>query len=281
MKTDQLTLMEPLFDWYQGTAKTEPRELLEVLESLAQESAYQTEKPKLKGYAFAKKVGGTGGSCLIHYGGRNGDDYGPNFAGTGPMAIQVAELVRSANLVHSVSRVDVRQDALADFSCWRAAFIERCNKANMEAMDAGSCPESIKQLGRTVYGGSKTSAYRPTIYEKGLQLGEDYPKNYLRLEHRFMLSKAHEKSILSMLTPTEIVGLRPVSRDLSQTLAGLAAAPYKLTKLPKSADAYTWMLKQYGGALREMHMDHGSWEAVGSQIGLDLQLLEESDYASR
>jgi hypothetical protein len=151
----------------------------------------------------------------------------------------------------------------------------------MATRDNGSCPESIKQLGRTVYGGAPSSMYCPTIYEKGLQLGEDYPKNYLRLEHRYRPSKSDEKQLVSMLTPTQIVGLRPVGRDLSKTLTGLAVAPYKLTKLPKSADAYTWMLKQYGGVLREMHIDHGSWDAVGCQLGLDLQLLEESEHATR
>lgn len=281
MKSEGLTLMEPLFDWYQGTAKCEPKELFSILAPLAQAESFQDERPKLPGYLWAKKVGGPGGSCLIHYGGRTSDEYGPNFAGTGPMAIDVADLVRSANVDHRVSRVDVRQDALADFSTWRAAFIDRCNQANMATRDNGSCPESVKQLGRTVYGGATSSMYCPTIYEKGLQLGDDYPKNYLRLEHRFRPSKSDEKGLVSMLTPTEIVGLRPVSRDLSKTLTGLAVAPYKLTKLPTSASAYTWMLKQYGGVLREMHQDHGSWDAVGCQLGLDLQLMDEAEHASR
>ena len=275
MTSKQLVLMEPLFDWYQFSTPGDLKTVREVLEPLQDLDTFQEEKPKLKGYAWAQKLGGRGGSCLIHFGGRNGDEHGPNVAGTGPMAIKVADLWRASGVPHSVGRVDVRQDALADFPTWRAAFIDRCNRAGMASRDNGSCPESVKQLGRTVYGGSTSSAYQPTIYEKGLQLGEGYPVNYLRLEHRFAFTKAHEKQALSTLSPTEIVGLRPVARDLSSDLAGLAVEPYKLTSLPKEKRAYYWMLQQYGKVIREMIDDLGP-SAVGHQLSMDLAEMEES-----
>jgi len=265
--------MEPLFDWYQFSTPADTKTVLEVLQPLQDLDQFQEEKPKLKGYAWARKLGGRGGSCLVHYGGRNGDEHGPNVAGTGPMAIKVSALWRASGVPHSVGRVDVRQDALADFNVWRSAFIERCNQAGMAARDNGSCPESVKQLGRTVYGGSTSSAYQPTIYEKGLQLGDDYPANYLRLEHRFAFTKAHEKQALATLTPAQIVGLRPVARDLSETLTGLAVAPYKLAALPKENQPYYWMLRQYGKVLRQMIEDQGP-SAVGHQIALDLSEME-------
>jgi hypothetical protein len=268
--------MEPIFDWYQFTANADIKIVREVLGPLQVEDGFKDEKPKLKGYAWALKIGGRGGSCLIHYGGKNGDEHGPNIAGTGPMAIAVADLFRASGVPHSVGRVDVRQDALADFATWRIAFIERLNRAGMASRDNGSCPESIKQLGRTVYGGALSSVYQPTIYEKGLQLGDDYPVNYLRLEHRFAFTKAHEKKALSLLTPVQMVGLRPVARDLAADLVKLAVAPYQLVKLPKETNSYFWMLSQYRGVLREMRDDHGSWSAVGQQIGLDLEELEEA-----
>lgn len=266
--------MEPLFDWYQFSTPASLLQVREVLAPLQDVDTFQEEKPKLKGYAWAQKLGGRGGSCLIHYGGRNGDEHGPNVAGTGPMAIKVADLWRTAGVPHSVGRVDVRQDALADFQTWRSAFIDRCNRAGMASRDNGSCPESIKQLGRTVYGGSVSSAYQPTIYEKGLQLGEGYPANYLRLEHRFAFTKAHEKQALATLTPTQIVGLRPVARDLSNDLTGLCVSPYKLQSLPKEKRAYHWMLQQYGKVIREMIDDLGA-SAVGHQLAFDLAELEQ------
>lgn len=275
MKEPQLVLMEPLFDWYQFSTPGDLKTVREVLEPLQDVDTFQEEKPKLKGYAWAQKLGGRGGSCLIHYGGRNGDEHGPNVAGTGPMAIKVAELWRAAGVPHSVGRVDVRQDALADFQTWRSAFIDRCNRAGMASRDNGSCPESVKQLGRTVYGGSTSSAYQPTIYEKGLQLGEGYPVNYLRLEHRFAFTKAHEKQALSTLSPAQIVGLRPVARDLSETLTGLAVEPYKLQDLPKEKRSYYWMLQQYGKVIREMIEDLGP-SAVGHQLAMDLAEMEQA-----
>jgi DNA relaxase NicK len=265
-------LIQPTFDWYQASTQTNIKLLLEIFGPLQIEEKFHAENPKLKGYKWAYKLGGRGGSCLIHYGGKNGDDHGANFAGTGPMAVEVAKLFRATELPHQVGRADVRQDALAEWSTWRTAFIERCNSAGMATRDHGSCPESIKQLGRTVYGGAKSSSYQPTIYEKGLQLGQDYPSNYLRLEHRFSFSKAHEKQTLSTLTPSQMVGLRPVARDLSNTLVGLSLAPYKLDKLPKVDSPYLWMLRQYGKVLREMIDDLGA-SAVGHQIQEDLKSI--------
>lgn len=274
MKTTLSDLIVPTFDWYQFSTKTNIKLVVEALSPLQVEEKFHEEKPKLKGYAWAKKLGGRGGSCLIHYGGKNGDDYGPNIAGTGPMAVDVANLFRATNLAHQVGRADVRQDAIADFITWRTAFIDRCNAAGMATRDHGSCPESVKQLGRTVYGGAKSSVYQPTIYEKGLQLGEDYPSNYLRLEHRYAFTKAHEKEILSMLTPSEMVGLRPVARDLSDTLVGLAIAAYKLDKLPKVETPYYWMLRQYRKVILEMIDDLGA-SAVGHQFLEDLNAMQE------
>lgn len=273
MSDTSIVLMEPLFDWYQFSTPGDVKTVREVLEPLSDLDTFQEEKPKLKGYGWAQKLGGRGGSCLIHYGGRNGDEHGPNVAGTGPMAIKVADLWRASGVPHSVGRVDVRQDALADFTTWRSAFIERCNQAGMASRDNGSCPESVKQLGRTVYGGSTSSAYQPTIYEKGLQLGEGYPANYLRLEHRFAFTKAHEKQALSTLSPAQIVGLRPVARDLSEHLTGLTVAPYKLQALPTEKRAYYWMLQQYGKVIREMIDDLGP-SAVGHQLAFDLAEME-------
>ena len=172
IKTPDGQPLEPQFDWYQATSKTDPRTLLEVLEPFTQDHPLTPDSPKDKGYACALKTGGRGGSLLIQYGGRNGDDHGPNFKATGPYAIPVSAVVRDAGLPHRVGRADVRIDFLADFEQCRLQFIDRCDKSNMHPTDRGSCPESKTQLGRTIYGGSTKSVYQPTLYEKGRQLGD-------------------------------------------------------------------------------------------------------------
>lgn len=264
----------PTFDWYQATTETDPRELFEALQPFTHDNPLHDEKPKLRGYAHAKKTGGPGGSLLVHYGGPNGDTYGPNVAGTGPMAPAVSDLLRAARLPHLVSRADVRLDFLAEWDPCRLAFIDRCNRAGMASRDNGSSPESSVQLGRTVYGGSPKSAYTPTLYQKGLQLGKPYPQNYLRLEHRFAFSRRIEKLQLATLTPEQMIGLRPVARDLTRDICGLAVAPYRQDKAPPAETPYTWMLRQYGQVLRTMLDDLGSPECVGKQIFDDLNELE-------
>lgn len=269
--------VEPVFDWYQFSSPVPVKDLREILAPMAQNEPFRDEKPKLKGYGWASKIGGPGGSVLIHYGGRNGDEHGPNVAGTGPLAPTVAELIRKSQLVHGVGRADVRLDFLGDFEQCRRRFIERCDKAGMAASDAGSCPESAKQLGRTVYGGSRSSFYTPTLYQKGLQLGHGHPENYLRLEHRFAPTKSAEKLQLSSMSPMDMIGIRPVSRDLTLSITELSVAPYKLDRYPKEKGPWFWLLKAYRKTLEQALEDHGSWAAVGQQIGFDLAQMKEEE----
>lgn len=276
MKTPNGEPLEPAFDWYQGSTSINIRDVMGVLEPMASEDSFREEKPKLKGYAWASKLGGPGGSVLIHYGGRNGDEHGPNVCGTGPMAPQVAELLRGAQVPHGVGRADVRLDFLADYAACRLALIERCNQAGMAPHDAGSCPEALKQCGRSVYTGQRGSFLLSTLYQKGLQLGDGHPLDYLRLEHRFTPNKATEKLELASLSPATMIGLRPLSRDLTMTITKMAVAPYKLTRFPKERNAKYWMLTQYRTLFDELLMDHGSPAAVGQQLYLD---LEEMDHA--
>lgn len=277
MKTPDGLPLEAVFDWYQFSTQMGIRDLMQVLAPMGAETPFKDEKPKTKGYGWGLKIGGRGGSVLVQYGGTNGDNHGPNVQGTGPLAPKVAELVRAAGVAHGVGRVDVRLDFLGDFDKCRLAFIERCNAAGMGSRDNGSCRESIKQLGRSVYGGAVTSTYQPTLYEKGLQLGDEYPTDYLRLEHRFAPTKSAEKACLSMLSPEQVVGLRPVARDLSSTLTELAVQPYKLTKYPKERNAYYWMLKQQKNLFAELLEDHGTPESVGTQIYFDLKEMESEN----
>lgn len=276
IKTPDGQPLEPQFDWYQFSTPADLNTIREVLAPMVATEPLQPVKPVLKGYAWSLLTGGRGGSVRIHYGGKNGDDHGPNVQGTGPLSPAVAELFRQAAIPHRVGRADVRIDFLADFDRCRLQFIERCNQAGMAASDAGSCPEAAVQLGRTVYGGSRTSFYQPTLYQKGLQLGDGHPADYLRLEHRFTPTKSHEKAQLAELSPGQMIGCRPVARELSETIATMAVAPYKLTRHPKDRSPYHWMLQQYRTTLHELYNDHGSWACVGQQIGLDLEELERA-----
>lgn len=276
IKTPDGQPLEPQFDWYQFSTSADLNIVREVLAPMLSEEPLHAVKPVLKGYAWSLLTGGRGGSVRIHYGGKNGDDHGPNIQGTGPLSPAVAQLFREAGISHRVGRADVRLDFLADFERCRLQFIDRCNQAGMASSDAGSCPEASVQLGRTVYGGSRTSFYQPTLYQKGLQLGDGHPTDYLRLEHRFTPTKSHEKAQLSELSPSQMIGCRPVARELSETVAALAVAPYKLTRFAKDKTPYHWMLRQYRGTLREMLDDHGSWACVGQQIGLDLAELDHA-----
>ncbi|MDN6888395.1 hypothetical protein QMO14_32985, partial [Variovorax sp. CAN2819] len=71
MKTPSGEPLEPVFDWYQFSTPANIKDVREVLGPMTVDQPLHDEKPKLKGYAWAMKLGGVGGSVLIHYGGKN------------------------------------------------------------------------------------------------------------------------------------------------------------------------------------------------------------------
>jgi hypothetical protein len=77
------------------------------------------------------------------------------------------------------------------------------------------------------------------------------------------------------MTPFQMLGMRPVARDLSLAIAQLAVHPYKLTRTPKDTKPYHWMLVQYRKVFDELLHDHGSPAAVGEQLYFDLGELAE------
>jgi hypothetical protein len=77
------------------------------------------------------------------------------------------------------------------------------------------------------------------------------------------------------------MGSSPWLREVWKRVAGLDLEPVQVGKPWRQSDddrAYAYMLAQYGGLLRRIHGDLGSWDMVGRQIGYD---LAEREKASR
>jgi hypothetical protein len=73
--------------------------------------------------------------------------------------------------------------------------------------------------------------------------------------------------------PLEILGCAKWMREVWRAVAGLELQPVQIGRGYRQTDderAYRYMLAQYGGVIRRMRVDAGSWECLGLQLGHDL-----------
>jgi DNA relaxase NicK len=135
-------------------------------------------------------------------------------------------------------------------------------------------PDPQSDDGRTLYLGSPTSDISARIYEKGKQLGVD--SEWVRAELQVRPQKKI-KHFAACLDAQELWGLARWSRLMVAELgiANIKRVDAQVYQPSDDQRSYGWLLRQYGNLLKSMHGTHGSWEAVGAQIGYDLEHKEE------
>jgi hypothetical protein len=141
--------------------------------------------------------------------------------------------------------------------------------------------------GRTVYLGAPSSAVRLRLYDKREELLSKYcdadralvvrarslPEHLSRLEAQIRPHTRDAKARFATIEPTQALGCSRWMREVWGAVAGLELVPVQVGRGWRQSDderAYRYLLAQYGGVLRRMHRDQGSWECVGLQLGDDL-----------
>ncbi len=271
------------FDWYQGTAtRGSVDDLLSVLDGLA---------PDLKighgrgfhGYAYAATLGNEaeGTVATVWHGGSHEQ---PHFTCTGEWAQPGAELIRVAYpFAHTLSRVDVREDfdGADTYERVQAQLVQVAREHRIKVDTAGD--HLLTKRGRTVYLGARSSAVRLRFYDKAEEMrgkfAEDprrlaeVPEHLSRLEAQVRPQNRQAKALLASAEPLEILGCAKWMREVWRAVAGLELQPVQIGRGFRQTDderAYRYMLAQYGGVIRRMRVDAGSWECVGLQLGHDL-----------
>jgi hypothetical protein len=259
------------FDWYQASIPNAHPEV--VMTTLAASDYYgQWEEVRpLKGYDIgAQFVLGDQVLYRINHGGQNAE-YGPNVVGSGGAAPKLAEIIREHFPAHKVSRVDACEDYhhkdVYDYLRKKALKIAKEQKVAVREIVK---PISDCDDGRTLYLGSQTSAVSMRIYEKGKQLG--LGSEWVRAELQVRPQKKI-KQIIAYLSPLEVWGLARWSHSMAVQMGNkdLQRVEAQIYQQSDHDRAYRFMLKQYRRVLEQMQASHGSWEAVGAQIGYDLE----------
>lgn len=276
------------FDWYQATIRHPVDDVLEALGS-SSDRFYLSHGRGHHGYAHSSVLDGSDGfRATVWHGGTH--EY-PHVVLSGESAQSGAELIRASFPEHFVTRIDARED-FGDPGAFDRILPEMLEVARGHRVKVDTRGDHLlTQIGRTVYLGSPSSACRQRLYDKAAELRAKFaadpvrlagvPPHLARLEAQVRPQTREAKEAFATIEPMAVMGSSPWLREVWKRVAGLDLEPVQVGKPWRQSDddrAYAYMLAQYGGLLRRIHGDLGSWDMVGRQIGYD---LAEREKASR
>lgn len=265
------------FDWYQATCEGKPEV---IVDALLREWPDASVRPgrACNGYARGYELANGSSKCAtVQYGGQAMGP-GVHVTATGGNAPAAAVALRRG-IVHRVTRADAAED-FEEVGAWDKLFaigIEVAEDFGIRTKHLGDYHRA--QHGRTLYVGAPSSIVAVKIYEKGKQLSAtagDHP-NWVRVEAS-VRPKGEARILASAVEPASLFGYSRWSKEMAFLIgAGDVARVKAGTIWRDSDDDRTWaaVLRQYGPFLqRRKEEDHGSWAALGCQIGSDLEAFE-------
>lgn len=268
-------------DWYQATIRDEPGVILDALVKGYGSGVEVVEGRGLHGYRQRFDVKG-GGIVLasVLAGGKNGN---PNAWASGPETDAFYAIVRDrwgGFQQHKVTRVDVAEDFDQEGGYEALRRLLRGILKDRGVKGREIVPEDIED-GRTFYAGAASSAVQLRLYEKGKQQRAVVPepetvsRDWVRMEVQVRPTK-ESGYVAAMLSPAEVWGFSEWSKEVARLAFEMDIPRVEVKPWRESDDdrAYRFMLQQYGGLLWRRLGDHGSWSALGAQIGSDLEEIE-------
>lgn len=272
------------FDWYQATVRACVSDVRAVLGELAPGEWEQVRKAP-HGYAFGERLADQDGQVAAVWWG--GVHEHPHVVISGERAQAGAELLRTHLPDHSVSRVDSCIDYAEPGAYDRLQGIA-LGVARDRGVKVGTAGDHLLTMqGRTLYLGAASSHTRLRLYDKAAELRAQFdrdpvrlatvPDHLARLEAQVRPQTPEAKRKAAMLDPVSVMGSAAWMRVLMRAVADLELEPFQAGTVWRQSDddrAYAALLAQYGGLLRRIEGDLGSWDMVGRQIGHDLATRE-------
>lgn len=275
------------FDWYQATVPAEVGDIRAVLQPLSECGSWQPLQRAPHGYGGGERlVDADGPVAMIWYGGMHAR---PHVVLSGETAQAGAEILRAELPDHAVTRADACID-YADPGAYDRLQALALGVAADKGIKVGTAGDHLlTKDGRTLYLGSTSSHTRLRLYDKAAELRQQYaqdpvrlatvPAELARLECQVRPQNREAKRAAAKADPLSLMGSAAWMRLLMRQVAGLELEPFEAGKPWRQSDdsrAYAAVLAQYGGLLRRMFGDLGSWECVGLQIGSDLAERERA-----
>lgn len=279
------------FDWYQATLPATPAAAMEALHGLAGGATWRHERGP-HGYAWSSVLEAVDGPVARVWHG--GTHERPHVVLSGEHAQAGAETIRVSFPAHSVTRVDARED-FGDAGAFDRILPAMLTVAEAHRVKVDTRGDHLlTKVGRTVYLGAPTSAVRQRLYDKAAELRAKFaadpvrlaevPDHLTRLEAQVRPQTADARQRFATIEPMAVMGSSAWLRDVWRQVAGLELEPVQVGKAWRQSDdarAYSYMLAQYGGLLKRVQADLGSWACVGEQLGHDLAEREKAERRRR
>lgn len=269
------------FDWYQPTIPENPTVLVDELLRRLAPGGTVVEGRGRHNYrqSFTVQNRERERVALVLAGGRNGD---PNVTASGPACDAFVPLVRELWPEHRVTRADVAEDFARQGAYEGLEAVCRGVAVAAGVKGRAIVPDDPTE-GRTYYMGAATSDVRVRLYDKTAEsrrhLPEarhaEIPEHWARLEVQVRPRKVW-KSLASWMPEQHFWGCAEWTKQLAAAALQLDAERIRMNPARETDHDRAWrtVLTQYARMWQHRLKDHGSWAAVGCQIGLDLEELE-------
>ena len=273
------------FDWYQATVCAPRDDLVEALaEAFPGRFEWLSRAPH--GYDAGMRLLDDGGQvCQVWWGQRFAH---PHVVFSGEGAPLGADLLRGQFPDHRVTRVDTCTDYAEPGSYDRLQDLA-LGVARDRSIKVGTAGDHLlTKEGRTLYLGGTQAHTRLRLYDKAAELRQQYaldpvklatvPAELARLEVQVRPATPEAKAAAARADPVALMGSSAWMRELMRQVSGLDLEPFQAGRVWRQSDddrAYAALLAQYGGLLRRVCSDLGSWACVGNQIGHDLAEREK------
>lgn len=267
------------FDWYQATVHGEVKPIMASLERACDRSpSWEPMSRAPHGYAFGNRLSDPAGLVAqIWWGGTHEL---PHVVSSGESAHAVSEILRT-DFEHRVARLDpcVDYQDPGAYDRLQDLAVGVAKEFRIKVETGGD--HLVTMEGRTIYLGARTSHTRLRVYDKAAEMrakmrgpgAQLLPRDWTRLEFQVRPETRVSKHEAARLSPIEVMGSTHWGRELMKRVGGLEISPFAANNVWRQSDddrAYFALLSQYGGLLLRRLKDHGSWSALGDQIGYDL-----------
>ena len=289
------------FDYYASTIEDDPKRVVDALGKLGHtlEPCHNLAKAYHYKDGYTVLHNQTGQACRIFM----KDGQKPYAFASSDATDAFCDLVRNEwPERHLVTRLDPCQD-FYDGKARRklTGLMRRMAKARRMRLRVIYDPLD-PTAGQTTYLGAESSEYRMRTYDKGweqygklqAQLGRkgfQVPKDiafnvpgggtvqadqWIRAELQARPKDEEARCLAAICTPEQAWGLTDWTHDLAQKAFALELERIyiRARKISKDEEALRWMLRQYGGPLRRLAEDLGTWDCVGLTLGDMLQEIE-------
>ena len=268
------------FDWYQATVAERPQVLVDELLSGVAQGGKVLEGRARFNYRQSATVTTREGhrACVVLYGGSNGD---PNVTASGEACDAFVPFFRDRWPVHRPTRIDAAEDFAEEGAYEALEAVCRAVTADHRVKGLAFVPDDPAD-GRTYRMGSASSMVYARLYDKAAErrkaiapeLHATIPEHLTRLEAVAKPPPAWRVAAASW-EPEQVFAASDWTADLATRAMGLELQRV-MTRLARQTDherAYRALLEQYARTFARMLEEHGSWAAVGAQIGFDLDRL--------